>query len=451
MTASTGLIDPSGAGDGGPVTRRRWWEPRHHGLIVDRHRATTRNLATAYPFHTGPGPSTAGPYLGVNVTGGGSGWYFDPFELYADASQPISDSNVLIAGRPGKGKSTGAKTFLYREIGLYGRRRFIAVNDPKGEYTPLADALGLTVIKLHPGGQHRLNPLDAAPGDRSGGLLGRQRLVTSMLSIVLDRRLEPSEEALISRAIEHLAAKVLTFDLADLAHLIAEPPEVLVAHPELAGMTAGELRAAATPLRFALGKLLDRTLRGMFDGYTTAAIDWVNSAGVVIDLSAVFADREALPLVMMAAGAWLQSALTALGPDRRALQVDDEVWALLENEWAVKHLQARLKLCRHWGICNVLICHKLSDLSAQAADGTAAAKVAAGLLAEIGTRIVFAQPHDQAGYTADLLGLSAIETALLPRLVKGRALWRVGERAAVVQHVVAPGETFCNTDQSMRA
>ena len=99
----------------------------------------------------------------------------------------------------------------------------------------------------------------------------------------------------------------------------------------------------------------------------------------------------------------------------------------------------------------MLICHKLSDLSAQAADGTAAAKVAAGLLAEIGTRIVFAQPHDQAGYTADLLGLSAIETALLPRLVKGRALWRVGERAAVVQHVVAPGETFCNTDQSMRA
>ncbi|MEZ5218174.1 MAG: hypothetical protein R2715_16700 [Ilumatobacteraceae bacterium] len=168
--------------------------PRSHGLAVARHRATTANLCSLYPWHTGPGPSTAGPYLGVNWSAGGSGWFYDPFELYGAL---LTDSNMLIAGRPGKGKSAAVKAFLHREIAVYGRRRFIAINDPKGEYGPLGEALGIPVIKLHPGGQHRLNPLDPAPGDQTGGLLGRQKLVTGMLAIVADKRLEPAEEALI--------------------------------------------------------------------------------------------------------------------------------------------------------------------------------------------------------------------------------------------------------------
>ena len=427
------------------VSRRR----APAGLKVPRHRGTTANLSSLYPWHAGPGPTTAGPYLGVNWSAGASGWFYDPFELYGSL---LTDSNVLIAGRPGRGKSAAVKTFLYRQIGLYGRRRFIAINDPKGEYGPLADALGMPIIKLHPGGTHRLNPLDPAPGDIEGGLLGRQKLVTGMLAVVLDRRLDPAEESITSRAIEHLAHTQARFDLADLAHVIGTPPVGLVAHPELARLSDSEVRTAATPVRFALGKLLDRTLRGMFDGPTTVSLDWDRELGVVVDLSAVFEDREALPLVMMAATSWLQSAMTALRGERRGLQVDDEVWALLENEWTVKHLQARLKLCRHWGICNILVCHKLSDLRAQAADGTAAQKVATGLLADMGTRIFFQQAPDQIADAQTLLGLSDVEAGLLPRLAKGRALWRVGERAAVVEHIVSPAELrFCDTDQAMRA
>ena len=429
--------------------RQRWWQTRQHHVVVPRHRGTTANLCSLYPWHSGPGPSDRGPYLGVNESAGGSGWFFDPFELYGTL---LTDSNILIAGRPGRGKSAAVKTFLYREIGVYGRRRFIAINDPKGEYAALGEALGMQVIKLHPGGTHRLNPLDPAPGDADGGILGRQKLITGMLAVVLDRRLEPAEEALASRAIEHLAAINSAATLVDLARVVGEPPAELVAHPELGRLTEIELRMAATPVRFALGKLLDRTLCGMFDGPTTVRVDWDNGPGVVLDLSAVFEDREALPLVMMAATSWLQSAMTALRGERRGLLVDDEVWALLENEWTVKHLQARLKLCRHWGICNILVCHKLSDLKAQAADGTAAAKVAAGLLADTGTRVFFQQAPDQVDDAQALLGLSDVEAKLLPDLARGRALWRVGERAAIVQHVLSRAEMrFCDTDHAMKA
>lgn len=428
----------------------RFWRRRTSGLFLPRHRGTTANLASLYPWHTGPGPTTRGPYLGVNVTGGGTGWFYDPFELYGGA---LTDSNVLIAGRPGKGKSTAVKTFLYREIGVYGRRRFIAINDPKGEYGALGERLGMPIVKLHPGGRHRLNPLDPAPGDTDdAGLVGRQRLVTGMLSVVLERRLEPAEESLVAQSISHLAATGERFDLADLARVVADPPEELLAHADVGRLSEIELRAAVMPIRFALGKLLDRTLRGMFDGPTNVSVDWDSGPGVVIDLSAVFQDREALPLVMMAATSWLQSAMTALASDRRGLQVDDEVWALLANEWTVRHLQARLKLCRHWGICNVLVCHRLSDLRAQAADGSAAHKLAAGLLGDTGTRIFFQQAPDQVADAKELLGLTDTEAGYLPKLVRGRALWRVGEHAAIVHHVLSPREVeVCDTDQAMAA
>lgn len=428
----------------------RRWRRRSSGLVLPRHRGTTANLASLYPWHTGPGPTTRGPYLGVNVTGGGTGWFFDPFELYGGA---LTDSNVLIAGRPGKGKSTAVKTFLYREIGVYRRRRFIAINDPKGEYGALADRLGMPIIKLHPGGRHRLNPLDPAPGDTDdAGLVGRQRLVTGMLSVVLERRLEPAEESLVAQSIAHLAGLERRFDLADLARVVADPPAELLADADVGRLSEIELRAAVMPIRFALGKLLDRTLRGMFDGPTNVSVDWETGPGVVIDLSAVFQDREALPLVMMAATSWLQSAMTALASGRRGLQVDDEVWALLANEWTVRHLQARLKLCRHWGICNILVCHRLSDLRAQAADGSAAQKLAAGLLGDTGTRIFFQQAPDQVADAKELLGLTDTEAGYLPKLVRGRALWRVGEHAAIVHHVLSPREAdVCDTDQAMVA
>jgi len=55
-------------------------------------------------------------------------------------------------------------SFLRREVVLYGAWRWLAIIDPKGEYHALGDDLGMTILKLHPGGTTRLNPMDARPG-----------------------------------------------------------------------------------------------------------------------------------------------------------------------------------------------------------------------------------------------------------------------------------------------
>lgn len=55
----------------------------------------------------------------------------------------------------------------------------------------------------------------------------------------------------------------------------------------------------------------------------------------------------------------------------------DEAWAAVRH--GASYFQSSLKLSRASGVATVLVCHRPSDLTAQADDGTSSAKIAAGL------------------------------------------------------------------------
>ena len=415
-------------------------------LRLARHRATTAHVCSAYPFLAEAGLGANGVYLGTNVLTGGSGFAYDPFQAYH--SGLLTNPNILFAGEPGVGKSATAKIFVYRSVGVFGR--WAAIADPKGEYLPLAEALGLSVIKLHPGGRTRLNPLDPGPGGRSDGVdeLARRQtdMVAALVGSVLHRDLSPAEDAVLGWAVTHLARSAITEPtLADVAAVMAAPtPEMATA----ARTDALTLARSADAAIYGIGKLLDRSLRGMFDGTTNVHLDW-DGPGIVLDLSAVHHDPAALTLVMIAATSWLQAVMARTDGPRR-LQVLDEAWSLLGSERTSKYLQACWKLSRSYGVANIAIVHRLSDLRAQTDDGTSASKVSMGLLADTQTRVLFRQSTDQVADARELLGLTATEAALLPHLVKGRALWKVGGRSAIVEHVIAPEElSICDTDARM--
>src|SRR5690606_32842374 len=184
------------------------------------------------------------------------------------------------------------KAFLSRSLAVYGHRRFVAILDPKGEYTPVAHVLGLPVVKLHPGGSARLNPMDPRPGDDPADAIARQGLAASLVTAVLGRPRDPTEDALLGWAVQTLATSGRPFTLADVVAAVQDPAAELVA---LAQASPLELARAAAPVVFALDKLIHRALRGMFDGPTTVGLDWADGRGIVIDLSAVYGDRDALP------------------------------------------------------------------------------------------------------------------------------------------------------------
>ena len=432
---------------------------------VPRHRGTTAHVCSVYPFLAEMGLGERGIYLGTNVLTGGGGFAYDPFEAYAAGL--VTNPNVLVAGEPGMGKSSFVKTFLYRSLGVFGtardRRtqtssargggRWVALADPKGEYAPLADVLGLSTIKLHPGGTARLNPLDAGPDASAIDSDERARrqidLVGALLGQVLRRDPSPLEDAALGWAITTLTERSDGDQptLADVAHVLTNPTGEMARR---ARMEPNDLARAVDALIYALGRLLERSLRGMFDGTTNVTVDW-DGPGLVLDLSVVHHDDDALRLVLLAATAWLQTILARRDGVRR-IQVLDEAWRLLGSERTTRYLQACWKLCRDYGVANVAVVHRLSDLRSQADDGTTTAKVSMGLLADTQTRVLFRQSSDQLDDARDLLGLNPTEAELLGRLAKGRALWKVAGRTAVVQHVIATAErTLCNTDARMLA
>ncbi|MFZ4585086.1 MAG: ATP-binding protein [Acidimicrobiia bacterium] len=396
-------------------------------------------------------------YVGTNVLSGGASFAFDPFEAYA--SGVVTNPNVLIAGEPGAGKSALVKTFLARSVALFGTGtgeagsragRWIACADPKGEYAPLAEVLGLDVVRLSPGGTARVNPLDAGPGGAvDPEELARRRTdsVGALAATVLRRELTPLEDAAVGWAVDACthSRRSTPPTLVDVTTLLRAPTGEMASR---AGTSAEELARGAESVALGLGKLLDRSLRGMFDGPTTINLDWTGT-GLVLDLSAVHHDRDALGLVLLAATAWWQSVLSRPDGPRR-IQVLDEAWCLLGSERTSRYLQSCWKLSRAYGVANMLVVHRLSDLRAQADDGTATAKVSSGLLADTQTRVLLRQSSDQIDDAQHALGLTGPEAALLPRLARGRALWKIAGRTAVVQHVLGTSEhRWCNTDAAM--
>jgi hypothetical protein len=131
-----------------------------------------------------------------------------------------------------------------------------------------------------------------------------------------------------------------------------------------------------------------------------------------------------------------------------SVQVIDEAWAAVRH--GVGYFQSSLKLSRAYGVATVLVCHRPSDLTAQTDDGTAAAKIAAGLLSDIQTRVLFRQPPEQIAVAAEMFDLSERERQWLGQLVQGRAIWRIGARSLVAHTLLTPNERqLFNTCQAM--
>lgn len=113
-------------------------------------------------------------------------------------------------------------------------------------------------------------------------------------------------------------------------------------------------------------------------------------------------------------------------------------------------LQASWKLSRAYGVANVAVLHRLSDLRAVGAAGSEQVGLASGLLADSETRVLYAQSPGEVAAAGEMLSLSPTEADLVPQLRRGVALWKVGHRSFLVQHVLGPRErSLVDTDAAM--
>jgi hypothetical protein len=425
------------SGEPGPAALRAW-----RRLRLPTHQDTSATLAGAYPFLAEGGLGGEGVFVGQDLYSGGS-FVFDPWVLYQRGV--ITAPNVVLAGIVGAGKSALAKALYTRSI-PFGRRVYVP-GDPKGEHTPVARAVGGQAIVLGHGLATRLNPLDA--GRRPSGVSDvewagmvtarRRDLIGALTETVLGRALSPVEHTAVDVALNAAVASSQTPILPMVVDHILNPD------------TGNDPRLAEDGriVGHALRRLVAGDLAGIFDGPSTVAFD-PDLPMVSLDLSRVSENNALISVLMTCASAWMESALLDPQGGQRWV-VYDEAWRLMQHPALLRRMDAHWRLARHYGIANLLIFHKLTDLDNVGDQGTAAHALASSLLANAETRIIYRQESDQLGTTAAMLNLTGTEQKMLPQLGTGQGLWRIKDRSFVVQHQLHPAElTIFDTTARMR-
>lgn len=440
-----------GAGKGESVGKqlRVGSRPR---LQLPAARTTTANAGVMFPGMGSSVFGVSGVYLGTDMLTSDAAFHFELIQ--AKLAGVIDNTNMMVFGKPGKGKSALVKTLVLRVHGAYGPIRYPVIIDVKGEYRALAAKTDMQLITLAPGGALRLNPLGRrAPGENIGELAQRrQRLMTAIAGSLLDRQLTVEEKAGLYYALAALGEleeqQGAAATLKDLVGVLTDPP----------GQVAENLidfEAAMSEVNLAMRAMLDGYLHGLFDGESAVEIDPARNRGLVIDLSELAGAEEILPVVMVAVVGWLYEVMRADWGPVKKLQIFDEAWRLFENPEVVKFLQATWKLGRSYGFGNIAVMHRPSDLSGGGSPlGSVLATLLKGLLEDTAVVVSYAQTLHEVDEYGALVGWSDAEKRRIVALNKGQSLWVIGdEERAVLNHTLGDDleRSITETDHSLKA
>jgi hypothetical protein len=201
----------------GQRSRGRGWAAAKAPVSIWR--MTSDQAPVLWPFIATPGLPPTGAQMGIDLLSGGS-FYADPHGWVLDDSVPVTNPNMFIFGKPGRGKSATVKALLLRMMD-FGYRALI-LGDPKDEYQLLCRALGVEPLAIGPGLPSRINPLSFGPlgdgWDRLGAEEAESRAVivfgrwlTLLRGLVGSQRIGerrvpfgPSDEVVVRAALQHL-------------------------------------------------------------------------------------------------------------------------------------------------------------------------------------------------------------------------------------------------------
>ncbi|WP_037573994.1 ATP-binding protein [Phaeacidiphilus oryzae] len=403
-------------------------------------RTSTGQAQAIYLPTAAPGLGDSGVIIGREVYSG-KGYVYDPFQLYG---QQLPAPHWLVLGESGNGKSALEKTYVLRQLRF--RDRQVVVLDAQGEdgvgeWNLIAEALGITPIRLDPmsalEGGIKLNPLD--PAITSTGQLA---LLRTIIEVAMGRPLDERAGFALKVAHAHVLAAVTERQpiLADVIDSLRSPaPE----SAEPLGVSVEEIQTWGLDVALVLDRLVDGDLRGMFDGPTATDID-LDAPLIVFDLSHIDRNSIAMPILMAIVGVWLEH--TWIRPDRKKrIFLVEEAWHIINSPFVAQLFQRLLKFGRRLGLSFVAVVHHLSDVI----DG-AAAREAAAILKMASTRTIYMQKADEARATGRVLGLPRWAVEIIPTLSPGIAVWDVNGNVQVVKHIITEHERpLVFTDRAM--
>ena len=309
-----------------------------------------------------------------------------------------------------------------------------------------------TRLALFPGGRTRLNPLDAGPYVDSIDELRARRtqMIAALAASMLHRDLTATEEAALGWVIDI----VTDAEGRRRTRHCATSSTCSPTRPTRWSPDRPRTPTATSPARSPTSATASASSSTAHSEACSTApppcsLDW-SGRGVVIDLSAVHQDPDALTVVMIAATGWLQALLAA--PESENVPATDpgargdlgaaRLRASGEVLPVVPEARPGLRRRQHLGRPPHLrppSPDRRRHLGSQGLDGPARRHPDPDPVPPVvrpGPRSDEpARPHRRRGRGS------------CPELARGRALWRVGDHTAIVQHRIGSHEwPICDTD-----
>jgi type IV secretory pathway VirB4 component len=189
--------------------------------------------------------------------------------------------------------------------------------------------------------------------------------------------------------------------------------------------------------------MVQGSLSGLFDGPTTAALDFQRPIQTV-DLSRLDGrGDETVAMTLACVSSWGQAAIDEPGSGVRVV-IRDELWRAMRIPAMIRKIDSDLRLSRAQGTIQVLATHRLADFEAVGPAGSAEVAIARNLIASCDVRICLRQDTEPLAMTRDAIGLTDTECTHISSWSGeqiGRAVWKIGRTAShVVQVVLHPVE-----------
>jgi hypothetical protein len=445
----------------GARRRNRGWSPAR--VPVSVWRMTADQAPVLWPLVASPALPPRGAQMGIDYFSRAS-FFADPNGWVLDPTIPVSNPNLFTFGKPGMGKSATVKAFCLRMMGF--GYRVLVLGDPKDEYEPLCQALGVEPIAIGQGLPARINPLafgplghgwdalDAAEVQRRSAIVFA-RWLTLLRGLVGSQKIGdrpvpfgPSEETVLDAALRLLTGhssgntRLVETTIPQLWRLLDAPPAELIELCRYASVR--HFLDSTRLLRDALGQLVGGSLRGLFDAHTTIALDWTAPIQSLSLSRLEPLGDEAVGMALMCLNSWGRAMREIAAPGDLRVVIRDESWKQLRlGVEAVKSFDADLRLSRRDGDIQFAIAHKPSDLLSAGDAGSQAAAIAKDMLHLADTKILHGQDQGIADELQTLLGLPDLAVHIVTdwcRQAPGRALWIVGDALHKVETVLHPAE-----------
>lgn len=165
---------------------------------------TTESLGIFIPFDEANTMDKGGFYYGVNSVNK---------SIIVYNRMRGQNYNGLVLGASGSGKSFSAKREMCSAIMQTNADVYII--DPDGEYTPIAEAFGGTVVKIAPGNNVYINPfdldVDTSHDSDSNPIAMKMDFICGMLETMIgsNAKLTPTQKSIVDRCIRQIYAPYL--------------------------------------------------------------------------------------------------------------------------------------------------------------------------------------------------------------------------------------------------